>query len=206
MKKNLFIIGHQFTKSTFMMYLTASLFFGTIAGSFISQFIDINFILLGSILSILCALIYIPLMTQLEPHWLINDETLLYFYPCDYIEKLKYAFTVFNNNFDDFAVKISLSQIQSIHITWTLSFGWAQSRFYPLKISIKTLDGTIMTMKLDNYKKEEFIKAFDYLKLHNIEICDKYNLISAINNPDVNLHDYISDIEYKLSRGAANEN
>ncbi|ENY99881.1 hypothetical protein HMPREF1092_03018 [Clostridium thermobutyricum] len=194
-KNILFRIGSKPTSKTrIILTIIISILIGIFMGFALENLIGLNFIIGAGISGVVIFLCYVPLVATINKHWELTEEFLEYHVIDKYLDSLRYVINNLFNREDNYIAKIRLDQIESIKIYWTMHIGILGYIFYPLKLSIKLKDDSIMIMDALLHESEEFYNAFQYMKTKGIKINDKYNLLEAIGNPKVNITDYINEI------------
>lgn len=201
-----FIIGKKPSVYSVIGTILVCLFFGSIAGMFLSQINDqLNeykvYLIIG--VCIVAVFYYIPVVATTIKHWDVSEKYLEIYLVNSYIEKIKYVLSIFSKSEDKFATKIKLEGIESLTFYWTsfLSGVGGVSRYYRTYIGITLKDGALITVSYEfsnDKDKIELINAIEYLKAnYNIEIKDENNLLEAIKDPKKNIWSYIDELEKK---------
>lgn len=200
-KNILFRVGSKPTsKLKILVTFIISILIGTFMGYAFNHLIGLN-IIIGVIIFIIAnALWNVPSIATMNQYWELTDEYLQYNVIDNYLDKIKYVFDIILNREEEFLFKVRLNEIKSINIYWTVNIGVMGYIYYPLRLSIKLKDDSIMVMDALLNESEEFYNSFQYLKTKSIKINDKYDLLDAIGNPKVNITDYINEIRKVKAR------
>lgn len=195
MSNKRYIVGAKPT--TKMRVIIGSIFsvvLGISLGIILENLIDFNFIA-GSIMGS-CAFIFlcVPSVSTINEHWDLTDEYFEYRYFHNHIEQAKYALDILMDKEDRVVARIKLSEIENIKLYWSIAFSVYSIMYFPLRMEITLKDSSILDTEAFLNKKEDFYEAFDYLKSKGIKIEDKYNLLNAIRDPELNINDYIMTI------------
>ena len=117
-------------------------------------------------------------------HWNLTDD-------CIEVFDCKLGFL----NKPHLTQKIFLKDIQEIRICWkNIMLGRVLKYAHPvyMKIFQKNKDAIFVELNTDT-SRTNVLSALDSLK-EKVHLVDKYNVISALKNPDQNLWEYIEDV------------
>lgn len=204
--KKIFVIGRKPTKFKLALTTIICIIFSVIFGGFLNNIFDIkgaeSFISI-IIIFVLFELLYIPTAAVCTKHWDISDEYLEYYFITNYFEQLKYSLSVLSGNEERFACKIKLDQIEKIRIFWTTELCVYSSVAHSIYFGVTLKDGSIIKFRASvvTSSTDEYVDALQYLKdKFDIVIEDEYGLLNVLRDKNINVVDYIDNIE-KQSKG-----
>lgn len=203
--KKIFIIGKRPTKLKLIITAIVAFILSLMLSNFFMVILKLegSRIFITAIIFVLLSLLYIPTVAICTEHWDISEQYLEHYYITNYFQQLKYAINVFKNKEDIFASKIQLDQIKSIRLYWTTKLYVYSTIAHPIYFGITLKDGSIITFEsLLTACNQEYIDAIKYLQdKYNIQIEDKYDLLTVLEDPKRNLVTHIDEIQKQSKRG-----
>lgn len=122
---------------------------------------------------------------QNESHWIIDSDKI-----CIY-EKKQGLFTK-----PRLSNSCTINEISYINVYWkNILMGKLLKYAHPIFFTIHLKDGTTITFEaMLGTKRDEFIKAIEYLESYNIIFKSHFDLINKIKDIDINIWQCIEDI------------
>lgn len=198
--KNTVNVGSKPTKLLIFVATVVSLILSLALSGLFIGFFDLGYqvnIIIIAITFVVTLLLYVPAMVSHRYHWNVSKQYLEYYGIDDYFQQLKYVLSVINGKENVFAFRIKLTEIKSIRLYWSTRLSMGGTPAHKIYFGITLNDGSIVTFdSLVTTSNQEYIDAIKYLKEEcNIQIEDKYNLLQALENPNIRLAAYIDKIE-----------
>lgn len=204
--KKIFVIGRKPTKFKLVITTIVCLMISMLLGNFLNTLFNLNGLkefLVIVILFILIEVLYIPTVAVCSEHWDISKEYLEYYSIDNYFEQFKYAIKVLKGNEEMFACKIKLDQIKKIRIYWTTELSIYSTIAHSFYFGITLKDNSVIKFRASvvTTTTDEYINAIQYLKENfNIIIEDEYGLLKVLRDKDIDIVDYINNIEKQNKR------
>lgn len=193
-----FIVGKPSYKSAIIYSIITILFGLLLISRGVLPLLDI----IGYLLFTTTFLIVLPGISYDRLLWKVEENTLSFTeYPHCYEKTIWFYKRLFGITKTLYQNVVYLDHIDYIHITWEnvpmFFFGLVG---HPIIFKIHTRDGSVIKMNsLTVSDTTAYIKAVHYMKSIGIRFVDKHNLLEAIENPNIQVSEYIDEIERRAS-------
>lgn len=155
----------------------------------------VNGIFLGGIIITINLLVAAPSIYSSGMWWSIDSDTLKYSSFRNFISRIK-AFYLPGYH-TSYYLTLNVREICKIDLGWhDVPYPPFGKISHPITFTIEMKDGSIVELEvLYTRESKKFVKACNYIKSLGIEVNDRYDLLTAINDPRRMVAQYIDDIE-----------
>lgn len=197
MKKN-YVVGKKPTRLKLIVTIFISALLSLLCSNFLTIVLNKSnvFFLIFIIIFIIIIFLYVPTIAVSCAYWSVDHEHLEYNASHNYIDEVTYAIAVLVGKDNQYSIKLSVENIKKIDIYWTSQRYIWSTIAHPVMLGIELNDGSIITFEGLYENSKDFVDAIIYMKeIQHIHINDSYQLLDILQNPNVNLNEYIEGLK-----------
>lgn len=197
MKKN-YVVGKKPTRLKLIVTIFISALLSLLCSNFLTIVLNKSnvFFLIFIIIFIIIIFLYVPTIAVSCAYWSVDHEHLEYNAIHNYMDEVTYAIAVLVGKDNQYLIKLSVENIKKIDIYWTSQRYIWSTIAHPVMLGIELNDGSIITFEGLYENSKDFVDAIIYMKeIQHIHIDDSYQLLDILQNPNVNLNEYIEGLK-----------
>lgn len=197
MKKN-YVVGKKPTRLKLIVTIFISALLSLLCSNFLAIVLNKSnvFFLIFIIIFIIIIFLYVPTIAVSCAYWSVDHEHLEYNAIHNYMDEVTYAIAVLVGKDNQYSIKLSVENIKKIDIYWTSQRYIWSTIAHPVMLGIELNDGSIITFEGLYENSKDFVDAIIYMKeIQHIHINDSYQLLDILQNPNVNLNEYIEGLK-----------